>query len=268
MKVATWRGGSRFTLDEAPEPVAGPGQVVVDVAAAGICGTDVHATQGLFPWTPPMVLGHEYSGVVREVGRGVSRRLIGRAVACEPSFGCGTCLHCRNGRISQCDKATRVGGLAERAAPRRRAIAMVRSPMMPPPITTTVALRGILNISSPERQQDAGSASAAVTGSSPFGSGCTQASGRAARSAKPPTRVALAHWLMRPFLQCRHVPHPKLGSHATACPRSRRLTPRPTSRTTPEYSWPMIMGGVHGKRPWVACTSVPQMPAAATSTTT
>jgi L-iditol 2-dehydrogenase len=116
VKVATWRGGSRFTIDDAPEPVAAPGQVVVSVAAAGICGTDVHATQGLFPWTPPMVLGHEYSGVVREVGRGVSRRLVGRAVACEPSFGCGTCLHCRNGRISQCAKATRVGGFAERAA--------------------------------------------------------------------------------------------------------------------------------------------------------
>ncbi len=116
MKVATWRGGSRFTLDDAPDPVAGPGQVVVAVTAAGICGTDVHATQGLFPWTPPMVLGHEYSGVVREVGRGVSRRLVGRAVACEPSFGCGACLHCRNGRISQCAKATRVGGFAERAA--------------------------------------------------------------------------------------------------------------------------------------------------------
>jgi len=77
VKVATWRGGTRFTLDEAPDPVAGPGQVVVDVTAAGICGTDVHATQGLFPWTPPMIMGHEYSGVVREVGRGVSRRLVG-----------------------------------------------------------------------------------------------------------------------------------------------------------------------------------------------
>lgn len=116
MKVATWRGGTRFTLDEAPDPVAGPGQVVVEVAAAGICGTDVHATQGLFPWSPPMIMGHEYSGVVREVGRGVSRRLIGRAVACEPSYGCGACLHCRGGRISQCAKATRVGGFAERAA--------------------------------------------------------------------------------------------------------------------------------------------------------
>jgi L-iditol 2-dehydrogenase len=115
VKVATWRGGSRFTIDEAPDPVPGPGQVVVAVSAAGICGTDVHATQGLFPWTPPMVLGHEYSGVVREVGRGVSRGLIGRPVACEPSFGCGSCLHCRNGRVSQCAKATRVGGFAERA---------------------------------------------------------------------------------------------------------------------------------------------------------
>ena len=116
MKVATWRGGTRFSLDEAPDPVAGPGQVVVDVAAAGICGTDVHATQGLFPWAPPMVLGHEYTGVVREVGRGVSRRFVGRAVACEPSYGCGACAACRGGRVSQCPRLTRVGGFAERAA--------------------------------------------------------------------------------------------------------------------------------------------------------
>src|SRR6185503_20014388 len=65
VKVATWRGGSRFTLDEAPEPAPGPGQALVAVRAAGICGTDVHATQGLFPWTPPLVLGHEYTGVVQ-----------------------------------------------------------------------------------------------------------------------------------------------------------------------------------------------------------
>src|SRR5258705_357949 len=63
-----------------------------------------------------MIMGHEYSGVVREVGRGVNRRLLGQAVACEPSFGCGTCLNCKNGRISQWAKATRVGGFAERAA--------------------------------------------------------------------------------------------------------------------------------------------------------
>ena len=116
MKVATWRGGPRFTIDEAPEPVAGPAQVVVDVQAAGICGTDIHATQGLFPWSPPLVLGHEYTGVVRAVGRGVSKKLIGRAVACEPSYGCGECAECDAGRVSQCRRLTRVGGFAERVA--------------------------------------------------------------------------------------------------------------------------------------------------------
>src|SRR5262245_16881057 len=116
MKVATWHGGTRFTIDEVPEPSAGPGQVVVAVETAGICGTDVHATQGLFPYKPPLVLGHEYTGVVREVGRGVSKRLVGKAVGCEPSYGCGACAECAAGRISQCPGATRVGGFAERVA--------------------------------------------------------------------------------------------------------------------------------------------------------
>lgn len=116
MRTATWRGGARFTLDEVPDPRPGPGQAVIAVHAAGICGTDVHATQGLFPWTPPLVMGHEYTGVVQDVGRGVSRRLIGRAVACEPSYGCGTCPECKEQRVSQCPRCTRVGGFAERVA--------------------------------------------------------------------------------------------------------------------------------------------------------
>jgi L-iditol 2-dehydrogenase len=116
VRTATWRGGARFTLDEVPDPRPGPGQAVIAVHAAGICGTDVHATQGLFPWTPPLVMGHEYTGVVQDVGRGVSRRLIGRAVACEPSYGCGTCPECKEQRVSQCPRCTRVGGFAERVA--------------------------------------------------------------------------------------------------------------------------------------------------------
>src|SRR5438093_1034885 len=102
-----------FTRSDAPGPGAGPGQVVVAVHAAGICGTDVHATQGLFPWKPPLVLGHEYTGVVRAVGRGVSRSLVGRLVGCEPSYGCGKCAECAAGRVSQCPQCVRVGGFAE-----------------------------------------------------------------------------------------------------------------------------------------------------------
>jgi L-iditol 2-dehydrogenase len=116
VKTATWRGGARFTVDEVPNPAPGPGQALVAVHAAGICGTDVHATQGLFPWTPPLVMGHEYTGVIQDVGRGVSKRLIGRAVACEPSYGCGACPECKEERVSQCPRCTRVGGFAERVA--------------------------------------------------------------------------------------------------------------------------------------------------------
>src|SRR5256886_7907736 len=114
MKVAPGRGEARFTIDEVADPAPGPGQVVVDINTAGICGTDIHATQGLFPWKPPVVLGHEYTGVVRDVGRGVSRRLIGHVVACEPSYGCGECAECHAGRVSQCPRCVRVGGFAER----------------------------------------------------------------------------------------------------------------------------------------------------------
>jgi threonine dehydrogenase-like Zn-dependent dehydrogenase len=116
VRIATWRGGSRFTLDEGPAPVAGPRQVVLDVHTCGICGTDIHATQGLFPWSPPMVLGHEYTGTVRAVGRGVSPRLVGRLVACEPSYGCGECAECREGREIHCARCVRVGGFAEQVA--------------------------------------------------------------------------------------------------------------------------------------------------------
>jgi len=61
-----------------------------------------------------MVLGHEYTGVIREVGRGVSKSLVGRTVGCEPSYGCGECAECAAGRVSQCPKCVRVGGFAER----------------------------------------------------------------------------------------------------------------------------------------------------------
>src|SRR5262245_52820627 len=114
MRVATWQGENRFTIDEQPEPAPAAGQVQVAVHTAGICGTDVHATQGLFPWTPPLVMGHEYTGVITGVGRGVSRRLIGRAVVCEPSYSCGECAECRAGRVSHCPRISRAGGFAER----------------------------------------------------------------------------------------------------------------------------------------------------------
>ena len=74
MKAMTWHGGANFTLDDIPDPEPAPGYVVVKVDTTGICGTDVHVTQGLFPKDPPQILGHECSGTIVEVGRGGCNR--------------------------------------------------------------------------------------------------------------------------------------------------------------------------------------------------
>ena len=104
---------------EMPVPVPGPGEVLVKVAAAGICGTDRHLYLGEFPCQPPVTLGHEFSGTIEAVGAGVGMQ-VGTAVACDPNTWCGTCDACSRGRVNLCSSnvATgihRDGGLAEYA---------------------------------------------------------------------------------------------------------------------------------------------------------
>ena len=105
MKAMTWQGGNRFTLDDVPDPVAEPGFVVVKMDTTGICGTDVHATQGLFPWYPPQILGHEGSGVIVEVGEGVAKDRIGQRVAVNRKAQCYECWSCRNWNTFRCEVA-------------------------------------------------------------------------------------------------------------------------------------------------------------------
>ena len=114
--AAVRTGASKTEIRDYPMPDIPEDAALMKMEVAGICGTDSHATQGLFPWPPPLVLGHEYTGVVREVGKGVAKSLIGKAVACEPSYGCGKCAECTAQRVSQCPGATRVGGFSERVA--------------------------------------------------------------------------------------------------------------------------------------------------------
>lgn len=72
MRAAVYQGGQRFAIEEMPDPVPGPGQVVIDVKYCAICGTDVH--HFMYDVAPAgTVMGHEYSGVVSAVGDGVSR---------------------------------------------------------------------------------------------------------------------------------------------------------------------------------------------------
>jgi len=114
MRVATWRGGSEITIDEVPDPKPGPGQLVLKVHSSGICGTDIHKTQGLFPGTPPEVLGHEFVGPVVEIGDGVDASLMGKIIGCTLNPACSECQGCLTWSAMHCEREARLaGGFAE-----------------------------------------------------------------------------------------------------------------------------------------------------------
>ena len=111
MRLMTWHGGDKFTLDQVPDPIARPGRVIVKVDTIGVCGTDVHITQGLFPSTPPKVLGHEGSGVIVEVGEGVGKSRIGDRVVMNTTSHCGVCSACTTWSESRCENADLTSGM-------------------------------------------------------------------------------------------------------------------------------------------------------------
>jgi threonine dehydrogenase-like Zn-dependent dehydrogenase len=100
---------------EVEPPAAGPGEVVVDVRRAGVCGTDVEFFTGGMQYLEdghasyPMRLGHEWMGTVSAVGAGVSRGWLGRRVTADTMLGCGACARCRGGRQHLCRDRTEIG---------------------------------------------------------------------------------------------------------------------------------------------------------------
>lgn len=116
-------------LETRPVPEPGPGDVVVAVRAAGICGTDRHLFLGEFPCTPPVTLGHEFAGHVVARGAGVEIAE-GALVTCDPNIACGACAPCRAGRPNLCPNNVAIGlgrdgGFAQFAViPAHRAIVL------------------------------------------------------------------------------------------------------------------------------------------------
>lgn len=99
-----------------PDPKPAPGEILIKVEAAGICGTDRHLYHGEFPSVPEKVLGHEFSGII--IDSGDTGMAEGARVTCDPNTWCGTCDQCRRGRVNLCSNnvATgihRDGGFAE-----------------------------------------------------------------------------------------------------------------------------------------------------------
>jgi 2-desacetyl-2-hydroxyethyl bacteriochlorophyllide A dehydrogenase len=100
----------RVSVSTVDDPAPGPGQVVVEVSACGICGTDIHIVDGEFAPTPyPIVPGHEFAGTVAALGVGVTGLREGDQVAVDPSLFCGECHYCSIGRGNLCERWGAIG---------------------------------------------------------------------------------------------------------------------------------------------------------------
>ena len=99
-----WRQGEPLSVEPAVLDAPGPGEVLVEVKAAGVCHSDLHPARGDWPARTPLVLGHEGAGVVREAGEGVSSVAPGDHVVLCWAPACGECAPCREGRAVLCDR--------------------------------------------------------------------------------------------------------------------------------------------------------------------
>jgi (R,R)-butanediol dehydrogenase / meso-butanediol dehydrogenase / diacetyl reductase len=122
MKAARFHGPGDIRIDDIPEPLVRPGAVKVEVEWCGICGTDLHeylegpifapaagAPHPVTGETMPITLGHEFAGVVHEVGDGVDDVQVGDRVVVEPYIICGRCDACQQGRYNVCQTLGFVG---------------------------------------------------------------------------------------------------------------------------------------------------------------
>ena len=125
MRAAMYYGNHKLEIEDIPEPSPGEGQVKVRVSRNGICGTDLHEYYDGPIFIPPdqphpltgkampLVIGHEFSGTVTEVGAGVTDVGEGDRVTIEPVYRCGHCRPCKSGRYNLCNSVGFHGLMAD-----------------------------------------------------------------------------------------------------------------------------------------------------------
>lgn len=112
MKAAVYHGnGSGLTVEDWPMPAPGAGEILVDVAACGVCHTDLHYLDHGTPTfkQPPIILGHEVAGIVAGIGAGVETFAVGDRVLLPAVLTCGKCEACRTGRENVCGDGMMLG---------------------------------------------------------------------------------------------------------------------------------------------------------------
>lgn len=130
MKSAVFYKKHDMKVEDVKVPEIKEEEVLIQVEACGICGTDVHiyeGDKGAAQVTPPTILGHEFSGVITKVGTSVTKYKVGDRVCVDPNFYCGCCEPCRNGEVHYCEHmigygTTVNGGFAEYCAVNQRQV--------------------------------------------------------------------------------------------------------------------------------------------------
>lgn len=113
MRAAVLTDIGEMDLQDRERPEAGPGEVLVNVGATGICMTDYHMYHGTFEVQTPIVLGHESAGRVAAVGEDVVRFEVGDRVAINPVIPCNACSACKRGNTHLCEQNISIGGAGE-----------------------------------------------------------------------------------------------------------------------------------------------------------
>jgi D-arabinitol dehydrogenase (NADP+) len=102
MKSVVIQRPNEISVLERNVPEPGTGQLMIQVMASGICGTDLHIYRGEYMGSYPVIPGHEFSGVVTAVGSGIARFKAGDRVSVEPNIACDNCVNCLNNRQNFC----------------------------------------------------------------------------------------------------------------------------------------------------------------------
>jgi 2-desacetyl-2-hydroxyethyl bacteriochlorophyllide A dehydrogenase len=133
MQAVVFTAPETAVIEQVPDPACKPDEVVVQVGATGICGTDLHIYRNEYMSDFPVIPGHEFGGVIVEVGRDVTDFRVGERVSVDPNLYCGHCYFCRNEQSNHCLNwegvgITRPGSFAQYvAAPARAAYRLPES---------------------------------------------------------------------------------------------------------------------------------------------
>ncbi len=110
MKRAVLEAPEKIVFQEVDKAVPQKGEVLIKVRRMGICGSDIHAFHGQHPtMSCPVVMGHEFSGEIAELGEGAGKLQIGDAVTVRPQITCGECYHCKTGNENVCHELKVIG---------------------------------------------------------------------------------------------------------------------------------------------------------------